>query len=74
MRTAEEILKKIKAESIWGDMGDDYAEDDVIKAINEARIEAIEESAKVATAFSIGYDGQAQVKKESILDLINQLK
>lgn len=69
MRTAEAILSKIKSESIWGDMGDEYAEDDVIKAINEARIEAIKECAeRVQQNYNLTID------RQSILSLIEEVK
>lgn len=90
MRTAEEILEQYRLyDEPISDIeiergGHCFVTEDIIKAINEARKEAIEECAEKAT---VKYDtdpaqygtiaiggGIIRVNKQSILSLIDELK
>jgi L-cysteine desulfidase len=82
MRTAEEILREIYNEN---DSQEDNLQlaitlnpslERIIKAINEARIEAIKECAEAAKSEWVRWGEHMghQVEKQSILKLIDQVK
>jgi hypothetical protein len=70
MRTAEEIL----ADTFLNYAFTSFEREALIKKLIEARKEAIEECAKVATTRTNDESTSIIVDKQSILDLINELK
>lgn len=65
MRTAEEIIDEEFEKAAY----DDYMNDIYIRAVNQARKEALE-----AAANNYIPDGNPQVFRDKILSLINELK
>jgi hypothetical protein len=80
MRTAKKIIQETFPNIIYrldGLMQGDINANDIVLAINKARKEAIEECAMVATVTRDPLDGHQPfyyVNKQSILDLIDELK